>query len=472
MLKKFRIKKDKISLQGFIFINVIAVTAFLVIAYALVSSRIHYKSFERKLISDMEAQCKIISDNVVTNNFMVPAIDTCTDSIAATFEGRILLVDRDYKIIKDTFHTEQGTFIIYDKLIDIMENTHKMSIDKKEDYVQLIYPVISDEEIMGAIIMNASYHSMNDAYRDAQIKNSIWIGIILVINVLFALYVGRGSVREIKKINNKMENFRDGHLGEKIEISSFKEFKTFTENYNKTIGKLMMIDTTRQEFVSNVSHELKTPITSMKVLADSLVQNQDADLDMYKEFMTDIVEEIDRETKIINDLLTLVKMDKKEAEISIAETNINELLEMIVKRVSPIAASRGIEISLENYRDVNAEVDEVKLSLALTNIIENAVKYNIDNGWVKVTLNSDHKFFYIKVSDSGVGIPDDCKEHVFERFYRVDKARSRDTGGTGLGLAITQNAIRMHNGSIKLYSEPGEGTTFTIKVPIKYAESE
>lgn len=229
----------------------------------------------------------------------------------------------------------------------------------------------------------------------------------------------------------------------------------------------MVLDSTRQEFVSNVSHELKTPITSMKVLADSLVQNEEADLPMYKEFMKDIVEEIDRESQIITDLLTLVKMDKKTAEMNITEVDIDALLEIIIKRVTPIAASRSITISYEKYRDVLAEVDEVKLSLALTNIIENAVKYNIDNGWVKITLNADHKNFHIKVADSGVGIPEDCKDQVFERFYRVDKARSRDTGGTGLGLAITKNVILMHRGTIKLYSEYGEGTTFTIKIPLK-----
>ena len=279
--------------------------------------------------------------------------------------------------------------------------------------------------------------------------------------------IGNASSRGIKRINQQMEIAGEGQLETKIPVRGFKEFKQLTERYNATISKLMVIDSTRQEFVSNVSHELKTPITSMKVLADSLIQNESADLAMYKEFMTDIVDEIDRESKIITDLLTLVKMDKKSAAMNIEEIKINDLLEVILKRVTPIAKSRGIQITYESYRDVTAWVDEVKLSLALTNIIENAVKYNVDNGWVKVTLNADHRNFYVKVADSGVGIPDDCKEHVFERFYRVDKARSRDTGGTGLGLAITKSVIQMHKGSIKLYSESGEGTTFTIRIPMK-----
>ena len=113
-------------------------------------------------------------------------------------------------------------------------------------------------------------------------------------------------------------------------------------------------------------------------------------------------------------------------------------------------------------------IDDVKISLAVSNLIENAIKYNVDNGWVRVSLNADHKYFYVKVADSGVGIPEDCQSQVFERFYRVDKARSRDTGGTGLGLSITRNAILMHKGAIKLYSKPGEGTTFTMRIPLTY----
>ena len=231
---------------------------------------------------------------------------------------------------------------------------------------------------------------------------------------------------------------------------------------------MRLLEESRQEFVSNVSHELKTPITSMKVLADSLLMQEDVPNEMYREFMSDMVEEIDRETKIINDLLMLVKTDKKTAELTVEQVNINALLELLLKRMKPLAAKRNIELVFESFREVVAEVDEVKLSLALSNLIENAVKYNNEGGNVHVSLNADHKFFYVKVQDDGVGIPEDCQSQIFERFYRVDKARSRETGGTGLGLAITRNAILLHKGAIKLYSEPGEGTTFTVRIPLKY----
>ena len=234
------------------------------------------------------------------------------------------------------------------------------------------------------------------------------------------------------------------------------------------LGRLKVLDDSRQEFVSNVSHELKTPLTSMKVLADSLLAQEDVPVELYQEFMGDITEEIERENKIINDLLSLVKMDKTASDLNVKPENINELVERILKRVRPIAAVRNIEVVFESFRPVTAEVDEVKLSLAISNLVENAIKYNKEDGWVHVSLNADHKYFYVKVADSGIGIPEESIEHIFERFYRVDKSHSREIGGTGLGLAIARNAIVMHRGAVKVYSEEGTGTTFTVRVPLNY----
>ena len=143
-------------------------------------------------------------------------------------------------------------------------------------------------------------------------------------------------------------------------------------------------------------------------------------------------------------------------------------MEKILKRLRPIAANRNVEVVYESFRPVSAEVDEMKLSLALSNLVENAVKYNHDGGWVHVSLNADHKYFYVEVADSGIGIPEDAVEHIFERFYRVDKSHSREIGGTGLGLSIARNAIVMHRGAVKVYSQEGEGTTFTIRIPLTY----
>lgn len=217
-----------------------------------------------------------------------------------------------------------------------------------------------------------------------------------------------------------------------------------------------------------MSHELKTPITSMKVLADSLLGQQGLPEELYQEFLHDISKEIDRENDIITDLLALVRMEKSESEINISSVNINEILEAVLKRLKPIAESKNIELIFESFRPVIADVDELKFASVATNLVENAIKYNNTDGTVTASLNSDHQYFYLKVTDTGIGISEENQDRVFERFFRVDKARSRETGGTGLGLAITKEIVMKHHGSIKIHSKEGEGTTFTVRIPLKY----
>lgn len=465
-MKFFSEKKEGISLKLFVAVVIIVMCTVSIGIYAFISEKIYYSQYKKDILRNVDKNTDIIA-KLLVSEVDPDSLDSDVELLESVYGGRIIIVDSDYRIIKDS-SDRSGKYIISEKLMEAMHGSDNTYIYEEDDYIRYIRKIKDSEgNDTGLILLHISYDNINSLNDTVVSKLMIVFLIILVLCIIIAYYISTLSVRDLRYINNQMDIAQNGHLDEPIKEKGFTEFRNLIGNYNETIEKLADIDSSRQEFVSNVSHELKTPITSMKVLADSLVQNEDADLNMYKEFMNDIVDEIDRESKIITDLLTLVKMDKKSAEMNIEEISINDLLDVILKRVTPIANQRNIEITYESYRDIVAEVDEVKLSLALSNIIENSVKYNIDNGWVKVTLNADHKFFYVKVADSGVGIPDDCKSMVFERFYRVDKARSRDTGGTGLGLAITKNVISMHNGTIKLYSESGEGTTFTIKIPLK-----
>ena len=179
----------------------------------------------------------------------------------------------------------------------------------------------------------------------------------------------------------------------KLEMHGYTELVKISESFNQMTEVIRKQENSRQEFVSNVSHELKTPLASMKVLSDSLLSQEGMPEEIYREFLGDITTEIERMTQIINDLLSMVKMDKNSANMQVANISINELLEQLLKRLRPIAAKRNIELVFESYRPVMADVDEVKISIALNNIIENAIKYNYDDGWVRVTLNADHKFF-------------------------------------------------------------------------------
>lgn len=275
-------------------------------------------------------------------------------------------------------------------------------------------------------------------------------------------------MKPFQKVTRSIEDITDGYLDESISVPDYLETELITDAFNKMLTRVRTLDDSRQEFVSNVSHELKTPLASMKVLADSLNGQEGVPVELYQEFMQDITSEIDRENQIITDLLSLVKMDKKVADLNITQVNINELLEQLLKRLHPIAAQKNVELILDSFRPVNAEVDATKLSLALSNLIENGIKYNNENGWVRVSLNADHKYFYVTVADSGIGIPEESIAHIFERFYRVDKSHSREIGGTGLGLAIARSAIVMHRGAIRVYSKENEGTTFSVRIPLNY----
>lgn len=472
MIKK--LKSINISLRFFITCVTIIVGGVMLWLYSFMSDRAYQNKYRDKLISDVKQETNILINQIADNNYKVKGkknLEAGINTMASILNGRVIVVDSEYRILKDTFVSGDNGYIVNKDVMEIV-NGGEVSLKEYEDYLEYMVPIKDEDDVKAVIVVLASTEQISRITDQLSRSNIMLYVLIMSVFSVAAYFFGKVTVRGINYINQQMEMNRNGHFDEPIAKRGFIEFQDLIQSYNSTIERLMVVDSARQEFVSNVSHELKTPITSMKVLADSLVENPDANLDMYKEFMTDIGEEIDRETKIINDLLTLVKMDKKSAQLSIEELDIDNLIQVIIKRVSPIAQSRGIDISYECFKEVIAEVDEVKLSLALSNIIENAVKYNVDNGWVKVTLNSDHKYFYVKVADSGVGIPDDCKELVFDRFYRVDKARSRDTGGTGLGLAITKNAVVMHKGNIKLYSESGEGTTFTIKIPLKHMENQ
>ena len=470
-MKNSYIKTAPISLKSFIIIYMSLALVIIILVYSIVTIKFDMDSQKKQLDEDVWEQCNKLSDDLIANEFTMVGetrdLNYSVDNIVSFFDGSLIIINSDYRIIKDTSGQNDGSYIISESVINTMIGKKGRSISELENYYQYSYPVSENGKIQGVILVCASKNRIDSMESQIADRNYLIATVAIAMGIVL-VYVGANiSVRGLQRMNEHMEIVQHGQMGQDIPVSGFKEFRTLTQNYNSSIKKLMEIDTSRQEFVSNVSHELKTPIASMKVLADSLVQNEQADLKMYKEFMSDIVLEIDRESEIITDLLTLVKTDRKNADINISEVDINSLLEIILKRVSPLAEARGITITYESYRDV---VAEVKLTLAFTNIIENAVKYNVDNGWVKVTLNSDHRNFYVKVADSGVGIPEDCQDKVFERFYRVDKARSRDTGGTGLGLAITRNIILMHQGTIRLYSESGEGTTFTIRMPMKHAE--
>jgi len=427
-------------------------------------------------MSEVLNQCQIISNKISRSGYMAaaPRDATLDNEMAITadvFGGRIVVVDKNFRVINDTFSLAGGRMNISEEVIRCFQGENSSKYNNGKNYFALtvpIYGATEEKDIEGVMVVTASTEEVlaitgaaNEKANFMQLM-ALWI-ILIVILVLVQLLM-----RPFKDLKRVLERVADGDLDADITADAYTETQQISSAVSRTITKLKEVDQSRQEFVSNVSHELKTPITSIRVLADSLMGMEEVPVELYREFMMDISDEIDRESKIIDDLLSLVKMDKAATEMNIAQVNINALMELILKRLRPIAKRRNIELIFESIRDVTADVDEVKLSLALNNLVENAIKYNIEDGWVRVVLDADHKFFYVKVSDAGIGIPEEFQERIFDRFYRVDKARSRETGGTGLGLAITKSVVLMHHGAIKLQSKEGEGTTFTVRIPLTY----
>lgn len=436
------------------------------------------KSYEDRTVSvrmaEIQNQCTILSDQLANSDYMTQhnaeQIDVELSQLSTIYSARVMVIDDSFRIIKDTYQLDEGKTIVSEDVIRCYKKAGTSYYDAKNRYMEITVPITSAEDAstIGVMLMSVSADNILDSMDVLRGKTNIITVTIVVILLALSYLIGMLIVRPFSRITSAIEEITEGYGTDELKEYTYYETVKISDAFNKMRNRFKVLDDSRQEFVSNVSHELKTPITSMKVLADSLLAQKDAPIEMYQEFMQDMSDEIEREDKIINDLLSLVKMDKTAKGLNIKNENINELTERILKRLRPIAAQRNIEVVFESFRPVLAEVDEVMLTLALSNLIENAIKYNKDEGWVHVSLNADHKFCYIKVVDSGYGIPKDSLDSIFERFYRVDKSHSREIGGTGLGLAIARNAVVMHRGAIKVFSEEGEGTTFTVRVPLTY----
>lgn len=427
-------------------------------------------------IAEIQEQCAILSNQLSNANYLENTISDMLNAelnqLSNVYDGRVMVIDRDYRIQKDTFGTEEGKVIISKDVISCFEGKATSNYNKEEHYIDVTTPITIEQdgkrEIQGVLFVTISTGIIETTKEGLADRVDTLILVVCILILTLGLVIAGRMTKPYQRIVQSIEDVTAGYEDENLEVDAYTETKAISEAFNKMLGRMRLLDASRQEFVSNVSHELKTPLTSMKVLADSLISQEDVPVELYQEFMSDIADEIERENKIINDLLSLVKMDKTSSQLNVQSENINDMVELILKRLRPIAALKNVELTFESFRPVVAEVDEVKLSLAISNLVENAIKYNREEGWVRVSLNADHKYFYLKVSDSGMGIPEEDQAHIFERFYRVDKSHSSEIGGTGLGLAITRNAILVHRGAIKVFSEEGRGTTFTVRVPLNY----
>lgn len=476
-----KIKKPKIKMKSMkvrIFFTIILLAMIPITLLRVLTLELYMDYHIDKLTIEITSQSKLLANQIALTGYIddtsSPVVGAQINQLSSFYDGRVMIIDSTFTIITDSYGMDEQKTITAQEIIRAFKGEEISRYDEEYQYIEMALPITRSDskKPLGVMLVSVSADKIlvNKQYFQ---KNLDMLEIIVFVIVLvLAWFLSRGWIRPFDRVIEAIKLEKRGLGTGEIHVGGCSEVERISEACNQLISNMKLLDDSRQEFVSNVSHELKTPITSMKVLADSLLDQEDVPAELYREFMADIAAEIDRESKIINDLLSLVKMDKSSSSLNIASTNMNSLLEMILKRLRPIAQQQDIELVLESFRPVTAEVDEVKISLAFTNLIENAVKYNNPGGWVHVTLNADHQFFYVTVEDSGMGIPEESLEHIYERFYRVDKSHSREIGGTGLGLAITRSSILMHRGAIKVHSTLGEGTVFSVRIPLIYISQE
>ena len=461
-MPKFRFHKitflRSLKVRIFLILLMVGLIPCFVMRYAIL------QNYERRAISvrssNIATQVRILANHLIARHYLEDTssevINAELEQLSNLYDGRVLIINTQLRIVKDTYGISEGKTIISEEVIRCLRGESTEGYDKENGYIEMTIPIMETVEadlpvgagdtfelVRGVMLVSASNDSviatMDSLNRQAMVVESI-VGVLIFV---VTLLVSKFLFQPFKKMIEALDQVQEGYTNDPISVTDCLETEHIGDAFNRVLGRMKMLDDSRQDFVSNVSHELRTPITSMKVLADSLITQKDVPLEVYQEFMTDIAAEIE-------------------------EVDTNALVELIMKRLRPIAMRRDVQLVYESLRPVTASVDEVKLTLALSNLVENAIKYNKEHGFVKVTLDADHQYFTVQVEDSGVGIPEEELEHIFERFYRVDKSRSREIGGTGLGLAITKSAVRMHRGSIKVSSLEGEGTDFTVKIPLKY----
>ena len=291
--------------------------------------------------------------------------------------------------------------------------------------------------------------------------------LVLIVSLLF----GRILTRRLDNLLAAIHGVREGAYNRRAHLSGHDEYTQVAQEFNALVDRLQETENARRQFVSDASHELKTPLAAIRLLTDSILQNENVDPATVREFVSDIGNEADRLSRITEDLLRLTRLDSGHMEApSLVE--VEPVLDRVVRMLRPVADEKEISILLACESEAAVFTSPGELHQILYNLAENAIKYNRQGGYVSITAAMEDEFTIITVDDNGIGIPTEDLPRVFKRFYRVDKARSRDAGGTGLGLAIVSDTVSRRGGAVWAENRSEGGTRFIVKLPCLEQEQE
>ena len=369
---------------------------------------------------------------------------------------------------------ENNNLDITPNIITALSGGNGDASDPNADYMDIALPVEggSSDYIIYVIDNRETMRSLNDQLLQI-IVEAMAVG--LVISVFLSLLLAKTMIAPIQELTHAAEKVASGDFSDKVENSSKDEIGVLTRTFNDmavqledTLDDLKRSEQMRREFVANVSHELRTPITGVKSYAETLAADPDMPADTRERFLNVILNESDRMTKIVQDLLTLSRFDAGSFEFSFDEFSFETSVRDVYNAVRMEAQAHGhvfvleVEPGIPRIRGDKARVEQV-----LMNMVSNAIKYTKDGGRITIKAGVRGGEVWCSVKDNGIGIPKDDTTKVFDRFYRVDKARSRESGGTGLGLSIAQEIVVRHGGRIDLKSRLGHGTTITVWLPVE-----
>ena len=355
-------------------ISLIVAVCVAVISYAalwILAATVSSKS-DRELRRHAE-ECAEYIAHIVNEHKAEDDIGRAVDEIktmAYSLSARIVIVDTDYKVVVDSYGKDTGRYLVDENVFSVMKGQQKYISETSGNVYRRIIPVINSEGYTDAVALISIETDSLENLSSYMKRNAGYIfAISLILGLIAAYFAAKLSVRDVNRVRDKIDGMKGGSLEPMSVDGMFMETQALTKDINDIFNKAQLLEESRQEFVSNVSHELKTPITSMKVLSESLLTQSDVPAEMYREFMEDIVQEIDREAEIISDLLTLVKTDKGPDSLNKEPVDMNEFMDLILKRLKPLAEKRSIQLSFESFGDIKAEIDKVKFTLAISNLI-------------------------------------------------------------------------------------------------------
>ena len=423
-----------------------------------------YNSKETSMIEKCQLAASEISAEEVLNEATVKNAVNQMGSLRVT---RLVITDvNGIALFDSSSKSDKGRIMMLPEIVQALDGNDVFSWNYHDGAMQsrAATPIISYDTLIGCVYM-MEYDTEQGALIQTLQKNTFYISLILELCVtIFAIFFSSSFTRRLRKIMVSMRIIREGDYSHKVKMGGNDELTVLGDEFNDLVERLRISEQKRSNFVSDASHELKTPLASIKLLSDSILQN-DMDAATVKEFVGDIGNEADRLTRMTQKLLSLTRIESQEDSdceiVYIAPT-----VDRVMRMLTGIAEENKITIQSEILQDCPILIIEDDLYQIIFNLVENGIKYNVANGQLMVTVDRNDDNAVISVRDTGVGIPEESVGHVFERFYRVDKARSRKSGGSGLGLSIVRNMVERNGGKIDVESKVGEGSQFTLTFPV------